>query len=181
MKKKNNKKKHFNYKWVFIVTVLAFFISALFSSISESIMPNTEIWVSIILILVFIFLGVLFDMIGVSSTVAEEAVFHAMNAKRIKSSKVALKLINNSEKVSSICCDVIGDICGVISGSCAATISAALIIKFKTEGILVSVLITSLTAALTIGGKAIGKGYAVNKANVIIEKFSKFLYPFMGR
>ncbi|MBR4262756.1 MAG: hypothetical protein IKQ35_05270 [Bacilli bacterium] len=181
MRKKKNKKKIFDYRWVFIVTVLAFLISVLLSSISESIIPNAHLSISIILIIVFILLGVIFDMIGVASTTADSSVFHAMSARGIKSSKVALKLINNSAKVSSLCCDVIGDICGVISGSCAAAISVQLISKLEAKGILISVVITSFTAALTIGGKALGKGYAVNKSNVILEKFSKILYPFMGR
>ena len=181
MKKKNNKKKIFDYRWVFLVTILAFFISVIFSSISELIMPNTHFIISIILIIVFISLGVLFDMIGVASTTADDAVFHAMSTRGIKSSKVAIRLINNSARVSSICCDVIGDICGIISGSCAATISVVLVLKLNSKGILISVIITSLTAALTIGGKALGKGYAVNKANIIIERFSKFLYPFVPR
>ncbi len=181
MKKKNSKKKIFDYRWVFTVTFLAFFISVIFSSISEVIMPNAYLWVSIILILVFIYLGVIFDMIGVASTSADTSVFHAMSARGVKSGRVAIKLINNSAKVSSICCDVIGDICGIISGSCAATISIALINQLQVQGFFISVIITSLTAALTIGGKALGKGYAVNKANTIIERFAKILYPFMGR
>ena len=181
MKKKNSKKKNFDYKWLIIVTILAFLISIIFSSISESIMPNTKLGVSILIIIIFILLGVIFDMVGVASTTADKSVFHAMSARGIKSSKVALNLINNSARVSSICCDVIGDICGIISGSCAASISINLIDKFHTKGIFVSVIITALTAALTIGGKAFGKGYAVNKSNDILDKFSKILYPFMNR
>ena len=181
MKKKNNKKKKFDYKWVLLVTILAFLISIIFSSISETIMPNTHLIVSIIIIVLFILLGVIFDMVGVSSTTADKAVFHAMSARGIKSSKVALKLINNSAKVSSICCDVIGDICGIISGSCAAAISILLINNFHIKGIIISVVVTSLTAALTIGGKALGKEFAVNNSNSILDKFSRLLYPFMNR
>ena len=46
-----------------------------------------------------------------------------MNSRKVKGANVAVKFKKNAEKVSSFCCDVIGDICGVISGGAAAAIS----------------------------------------------------------
>ena len=71
-------------------------------------------------------------------------------------------MVRNAEKVSSICNDVVGDICGIISGA-----TGALIVTHITAGtdgatkVLVSLLITGLISAGTIGGKAAGKGIAV--------------------
>ena len=44
-------------------------------------------------------------------------VYHAMSSKKIKGAKKAVSFKKNADKVSSFCNDVIGDICGIISGS----------------------------------------------------------------
>ena len=153
-------------------------ISLIFSAISQAIIPNVQVVVSIIVVLAIVFVGIIFDMVGVAVTVADIKVFNAMAAKKVKGSKVALKLIKNAPKVSSICNDVIGDICGIISGSGGAAIAAIIVIKLGTKSILPALIISALIAALTIGGKALGKGVAVAKANFIIDKFSKVLSIF---
>ena len=174
-------KKVIDGKWIITITLLAFVFSVVFSLLSELIIPNTYIFVSVIVVLLVILLGVLFDMIGVAITVAEEKAFNSMASKNIKRANLALKLIKNKDKVSSFCNDVIGHICGIISGSCGATISAILIVKLKTNSIIPVLIITAIIAALTIGGKAIGKGIAIKKANKIIDNFSKILYPFVNK
>lgn len=178
LRRKKEKKSLIEFKWVGIITVLAFLISLVFSAISESIIPNVQVVVSIIIVLAIVFLGIIFDMVGMAVTVADVKVFNAMAAKKVKGSKVALKLIKNAPKVSSICNDVIGDICGIISGSGGAAIAAILAIELGTQAIIPSLLISALIASLTIGGKALGKGVAVAKANFIIDKFSKVLSIF---
>lgn len=177
-RRKKEKKSLIEFKWVGIITALAFMISLIFSAISQAIIPNVQVVVSIIVVLTIVFVGIIFDMVGVAVTVADIKVFNAMAAKKVKGSKVALKLIKNAPKVSSICNDVIGDICGIISGSGGAAIAAIIVIKLGTESILPALLISALIAALTIGGKALGKGVAVAKANFIIDKFSKVLSIF---
>lgn len=177
-RRKKEKKSLIEFKWVGIITALAFMISLIFSAISQAIIPNVQVVVSIIVVLAIVFVGIIFDMVGVAVTVADIKVFNAMAAKKVKGSKVALKLIKNAPKVSSICNDVIGDICGIISGSGGAAIAAIIVIELGTESILPALLISALIAALTIGGKAVGKGVAVAKANFIIDKFSKVLSIF---
>ena len=177
-RRKKEKKSLIEFKWVGIITALAFMISLIFSAISQAIIPNVQVVVSIIVVLAIVFVGIIFDMAGVAFTVADIKVFNAMAAKKVKGSKVALKLIKNAPKVSSICNDVIGDICGIISGSGGAAIAAIIVIKLGTKSILPALLISALIAALTIGGKSLGKGVAVAKANFIIDKFSKVLSIF---
>lgn len=177
-RRKKEKKSLIEFKWVGIITLLAFLISLVFSAVSQAIIPNVQIVASIILVLVIVLIGIMFDMVGVAVTVADVKVFNAMAAKKVKGSKVALKLIKNAPKVSSICNDVIGDICGIISGSGGAAIAAIIAVKFGTQAILPTLIISALIAALTIGGKALGKGIAVAKANFIIDKFSKVLSIF---
>lgn len=178
VKNKRKKDNLIDFKWVGTITILAFFISLCFSAVSQSIIPNVQIIISIVLVLLVILIGVIFDMVGIAVTVADPKVFHAMSAKKVKSAKIALKLIKNAPKVSSLCNDVIGDICGIISGSGGAAISTILALKLGVSALMPSLLITALIASLTIGGKALGKGIAVSKANYIIDKFSKILAIF---
>ena len=41
-----------------------------------------------------------------------------------------------------------------------------------------TLLTTAIVASLTIGGKAIGKSFAINKCDIILYKFSKFVSYF---
>ena len=171
-------KKLINYNWIIKITLSTFLISLIFSLLSETIIPNANIFISVVLVLVFIGLGILFDVIGVSITVADVKTFNSMSSKNIKGARLAVKLIKNAEKVSSFCNDVIGDICGIISGSTSASIAVIISSKFNLNLLVVSLVITALVASLTIGGKAIGKSIAINKSDSIIFRFSSILALF---
>ncbi len=171
-------KKLVDYNWIIKITLATFLISLIFSLLSETIIPNANIFISVVLVFVFIGLGILFDIIGVSITVADVKTFNSMSSKNIKGARLAVKLIKNAEKVSSFCNDVIGDICGIISGSTSASIAIIISSKFNLNLLVVSLIITALVASLTIGGKAIGKSIAINKSDVIIFRFSSILSLF---
>ena len=166
-------------KWTFKIIIIAFFISFLFSFGTETIMPNVNLISSIVILLLFIFIGIIFDMVGVAVTTCDVKPFHSMSSKKIKSAKVGIRLIQNADKVSSFCNDVIGDICGIISGSCGVIIANTLSIKLNFNLLLASLIVTSLIASLTIGGKAIGKKTALNNNINIIHTFSKILSIFV--
>ena len=86
-------------------------------------------------------------------------------------------LLRNAERVSSICNDVVGDICGVVSGSASATIAAQILANFTFSWPdVVSLAMSSLVAALTVGGKAIGKGFAVNSCTEIVYHAGQVIY-----
>lgn len=168
-----NKSKKADKKWIIIVSTSALLISALLSLLSELILPNTFIVINIVLVILFIALGIVFDIIGVAITTAEEKMFHAMATKKIKGAKRAIKLIKNKEKASSFCNDVIGDICGVVSGSCGITIAVKMASLLEINVLIPTIIVTSLISALTIGGKAIGKTFAVNNSNEIVFTITK--------
>lgn len=172
------KRKFIDIKWVITITICAFFLSFLFSFITDLLVPNLNAIIGIILILTIIVIGVIFDMIGVSVTAADIKPFNSMASKRVKGSKTAIWLIKNAEKVSSFCNDVIGDVCGIISGSLGILISNILSKEFSLNLGLTTIILTSLIAGLTIGGKACGKSYAINKSDVIIFKFAKIIRLF---
>lgn len=177
-KKPVKNKRLVDYKWIFTVTILAFFISLGFSFFSEITIPNANSIVATIIILLFICIGIIFDMIGIAITVADLKTFNSMATKQVRGAKLAVKLIQNNEKASSFCNDVIGDICGIISGSAGVALSSIIAKSFDLNLFIVSLLITAIVAALTIGGKAIGKATAINKSTPILFQFSKLLACF---
>ena len=179
-KEKRDKKKA-DKIWIIIVTLMAFFISLAFSFLGETLVPNIPVLVGMLLIVFFILLGIIFDMVGIAVTVADEKAFNSMATKRVKGSSLAIKFIRNAGRVSSFCNDVIGDICGIISGGAGITIGLNIAVTLDLNVIIVNLLITSFIAAFTIGGKAIGKSYAINKSNLILFRFSRFIALFYNK
>lgn len=183
-KKANKQNKNVNlkadYKWIVTITLTAFMITFIMSIFSESALKDINLTLSILIVLIFIVLGIVFDMVGISVTVADKKVFHSMAAKKVSGAKTALKLIANNSKVSSFCNDVISDICGILSGTAAGTIAILLANKLNFNIFYVSLIITSIIAALTIGGKALGKSIAINHSNNILYKFSCVIKVFTG-
>lgn len=177
-KKEKVKKEHVDKKWIATVVIVAFLTSFTLSFISEMTIPNLSLWLGILVTLFFIFLGIFFDIIGVSVTTAAEAVFHSMSSRKVKGANVAVKFKKNADKVSSFCCDVIGDVCGIISGAAGTTIAAILVSQFKFNALFTSITIAAIIASITIGGKAIGKSFAINKSNIVLYEFAKFISNF---
>lgn len=177
-KKEKVKKETVDKKWIAIIICLSFVISFFFSLIAQLTIPNLSLLLGIIITLLFILFGILFDIIGVSVTTADEKVFHSMNSRKVKGASVAVKFKKNADKVSSFCCDVIGDICGIISGACGTIITTSLATSFHFNLLFTGLFVAAIIAALTIGGKAIGKSFAVNNSNVILYNFAKVVSYF---
>lgn len=171
-------KKYIDFKWVITITTLAFLISLVFSLITETTMPNANVIIASLIILLFILLGMIFDMIGVAVAVADINTFNSMSAKKVKGSKLAVILIKNASKASTFCNDVIGDICGVVSGGAGIALATIIADTLNINVFIPTLLITALIAALTIGSKALGKSTAMNKSTEIVFRFSKVLSIF---
>ena len=165
-------------KWIIFIIFISFIISFLMSFISQEAIPNIPIIIGIVLTLLFIFLGVIFDIIGVAVTSSDEKVFHSMNAKKVKGANIAVLFKKNAEKVSSFTCDVIGDICGIVSGACGTNISLAISHSYNYSLLITSMVVGAIIASLTIGGKAIGKGIAINKSNIILYNSARIVSIF---
>ena len=178
MKVKNKKKNSIDCGWMFKIIIASFVISVVFTLISETAIPNVGILMGIIITLIFILIGVIFDMIGIAVATADEAQFHSMVAKRVKGAKMALKLKKNAAKVSSFCNDVVGDICGIVSGSTGAVIAIKIANNYDFNNLIVTLIVMGIISALTIGGKALEKGFAMKKSNKILFDFSSVLSIF---
>lgn len=170
---KNNKKiktkKKRNNKWIIIISIWTFFLAITVSILAENIMRNFDIFFAFITLIFIIFLGVFFDTIGIAVAAAQEKPFHSMAAKKNIAAKYALKLVKNAGPVSNFCNDVIGDICGIISGAAGAIIIAKIAHLYNiTELTVISVIMSGLIASLTVGGKALGKQIAIDHSKTII-------------
>jgi len=175
---KTKEKKLIEFNWIYKIIGLTFIISLIMSFVSGATLPKVPTLVGILIVIIFILIGVIFDMIGVSVTASDLSVFNSMSSRKVKGAKLAVKFKKNADKVSSFCNDVIGDICGVVSGSCCITIASNIANKFNFNYLLCSLIVTSIVSALTIGGKALGKNIAINKSNIILYKFCLFINKF---
>ena len=92
-RKEQEKKEKVNKKWVSQIVILAFTISFCLSFISESTIPNLSLPFGILLILLFILINIVFDIVGMAVTSAEEKVFHSMNSRKVKGADIAVKMI----------------------------------------------------------------------------------------
>ena len=133
-------------------------------------------WLAIVLLLLIIFLGVVFDSIGTAATAATIGPFNAKASKKIVGAPQAVRIINNAGKVANYCSDVVGDICGTLSGAIGISIVYKIILLYPIGQVaLLSALVTSLVAGLTVGSKAISKPIAVTHANDIIFRVAVIL------
>ena len=164
--------------WILKVLLFTFIITILISGLSNYIASNTNIYLLVIITIIITIIGILFDMIGTSVLTAKESNFHSMASYKVKGSKIGIKLIKNRSNIASFCNDVIGDICGIISGSMGAMISIYISNKLKIDVTIVSIIIASLLSTITIGGKALGKKYAIKKSDRIILFISNILNIF---
>ena len=131
-----------------------------------------------LILLVIVAVGILFDIIGVAVTSADEKPFHSMASRRVPGAKEAIRLLRSAGKVSSICNDVVGDICGIVSGATGAVIVARLQKGLDLESVLISVGVTALISGATIGGKALGKPFAMNQSKRVVHLAGRFLHLF---
>ena len=177
-KKEKIKKEEVDIKWIIRIIIITFIISFSLSFVSQMTIPNLSIFWGILITLLFIFIGIIFDIIGVAVASADEKVFHSMNSRKVTGANVAVKFKKNADKVASFCNDVIGDICGIISGASATTIAVGIASALKWDLLFVNLTVAAIVASLTIGGKAIGKSFAMNKSDIILYEFAKIVSIF---
>ena len=173
----SSKERNKTIRWVVTIFLVTIVISGTISFLSDLIMDISTMAVAFLILLIIVLVGIVFDIIGVAVTSADEKPFHSMAARKVPGSMESIRLLRSAERVSSICNDVIGDICGVVSGSAAATIAAQLMQNFEfTWPQLISLVMSALVAGLTVGGKAIGKTFAINSCTQIVSGVGRVIY-----
>lgn len=167
-------------KFSLTIAVITFVLAAIFSIVSSSLLGKTGWIIGLLIVFFLVLIGIIFDMLGIASTAADEAPFHAMASEKVFGAKESVAIIKNADRFSSFCNDVIGDISGIVSGT--ATVVVVLQISHllgQAEGsaleVTISVLLTSFVAAFTVGGKALGKYFAINSSTKLIMVAGKVL------
>jgi hypothetical protein len=166
--------------WTIKVLVLTFVLSGAFSYLSEITTKTAPLAVALLLLIMLIVISIIFDAVAIAVTSCELAPLLSMAARKVKGSKTAVKLVKNCERVNNICGDVIGDICGIISGAC----TVAVVFKVMTSGNFtleqrwLTILLSSVVAAVTVGGKAFFKEIAIKNAKEIVLFVSRILSVF---
>ena len=179
------KEKNKQLKWVLSIFIATIFISAIITWASEEVMDSSSMGVAFVILMLIVLVGILFDVVGVAVTSADEKPFHPTAARKVSGAQESIQLLRSAERVSSVCNDVVGDICGVVSGSASATIAAQILANFDFSAPkVVSLIMSALVAALTVGGKAIGKSVAIRSCTYIVYTAGKVIYflkhPFGG-
>ncbi len=168
-----NLKNYFSKGNIFSASIIAcvtFFIALLVSLGSEALVRVVDsLIVAFVLLLVIIFLNVFFDTIGTAATAADLPPFNARAAKKVYGARQAVRIIRNADLFANFCNDVVGDVAGTLSGAIGAGIVLSMVGSLTPGNlILAGSVMTSFIAAITVGGKALGKMLAVNYANEII-------------
>lgn len=176
--KKQKPRKKYNIWWL-KAAVISLVLAAFFSFLSELTASAENIVIIILLLAFLITASIVFDAIGVAVTSCDTTPIVSMSSRRIYGARTALWLVKNSGTVSSICNDVIGDIFGIISGAC----SAAIVIKITTSlgeswQRWLSIGISAVVSALTIGGKAFMKNIAINNSRDFVMFVARCLAIF---
>ena len=172
-KKERNK----TIRWVVTIFIITIIISGTISFVSDRIMETSSMAIAFLILLAIVLLGIIFDIIGVAVTSADEKPFHSMAARKVPGATEAIRLMRNAERVSSICNDAVGDICGVVSGSASATIAAQALHSWEFSWPqMVTLLMSALVAGLTVGGKAVGKTFAINSCTEIVSGVGKTIF-----
>ena len=175
----SKKERHKTIRWVVTIFFVTILVSGTISFASDAIMANSSMLVAFVILFAIVLLGILFDIVGVAVTSADEKPFHSMAARKVPGAQESIRLLRNAERVSSICNDVVGDICGVVSGSASATIAAQILKNFEfTWSQLIPLLMSALVAGLTVGGKAIGKTFAMRSCTKIVHGVGKIIWAF---
>ncbi len=174
-KKERNK----TIRWVITIFFVTILVSGTISFTSDLLMANSTMLVAFIILFAIILIGILFDVIGVAVTSADEKPFHSMAARKVPGAQESIRLLRNAERVSSICNDVVGDICGVVSGSASATIAAQVLRNFEfSMASVIPLIMSALVAGFTVGGKAIGKTFAMNSCTKIVHGVGRVVWAF---
>ena len=167
-----------NKNWVIKAFILTFFLALIISGISNVIIEKCGFIVLLIITILIVVIGIIADIIGTAVLTADEATFHAKASNKIKGAKESIKLVKNSSNIANFCNDIIGDICGIVSGSMGTMIAIYAATHIDISNTISTLLISSVISSVMVGGKAIGKNIAVNKSDEIIFIVGNILSKF---
>lgn len=173
--KKQKKKKIPDWlSWGIGVLFLSFGLTVVFSFLTEISIKGSPVYICVIALVVLLFLNISCDLLANAIISCSPEPFYAMASNKIRGAKRAVVVCRNSTKLSSIFADVIGDICGIVSGAAGTALVAFVASSGTTMELIASIGISGAIGALTVGGKAIFKHVALKYNKAITFGFSKF-------
>jgi len=166
-------------RWSLLIGLVTLLLSAIFTVVSSFILNGVGWGIGMLVVFFIVIVGVFFDVLGLAAASATEKPYHSMASERLAGAKQAILIVRNADKFSNFCNDVVGDISGIVSGTASAAVIYQLVSSYGQSAnqlmfTIISVLFTSLVAAMTVGGKAIGKTFAITYSTIIILHVGKF-------
>lgn len=179
--KKGGARKSSILRHALLVTLGTFVVACFMSANSQVFLTNLQSpYLAFLLLVAVILVGIIFDVIGTAVTAADPTPFHSRAACRLAGAEQSLRLLNKADKVANFCNDVVGDICGTLSGGIGASI--ILTLSFSAEGGMMAwlptALMAGLVAALTVGGKAYSKSYSIRESDQIVFTVGRIIFWF---
>ena len=172
-------------RWAMLVTAFTFVITVALGLLASSLFTIIPIAGAFALQLLLVCAGVFSDLIGIAVATADLPPFLSMAAKKVRGADRAIWLIKNAERVTNIFNDVLGDIFGVLSGATGATIVAmiaAMLVQNRNDvpaaELYAGIAMTSLVAAMMVGGKAAGKAFAMKNSREIVLRLGRLMSLF---
>jgi hypothetical protein len=167
-------------RWSVLIAMVTFVMACIFTVTSSSLLDGVSWGIGMVIVIILIFIGVIFDILGLAAASANEAPFHGMASEKVKGSRQAIYIVRNADRFSNFCNDVIGDITSVISGAAITVVVIKLLNSFgQGEDVMrtvITVIFTAIVSALTVGGKAMGKSFAIHFSTSIVLFIGKLFY-----
>ncbi len=174
-RKKNKKRSKYSWLiWGISVFFMSFALTVVFSFITEVAVKDSAAAICVTVLLVLLVLNIGCDVLANAIISCSPESYHAMASKKIKGAKRAVTLCRNSEKLSSIFADVIGDICGIVSGAAGTALVVHIAVAGTAGELIASIGVSAAIGAFTVGGKAIFKNFAIKFNRQIVFGFAKF-------
>ncbi|MDB5056258.1 MAG: rane protein [Bacilli bacterium] len=172
-------------RWSVLISLVTFIMACAFTVASTSILDGVSWGIGMLIVIFLILIGIFFDILGLAAAAANEIPFHGMASEKVNGSKQAIYIVRNADRFSNFCNDVIGDITSVISG---AAVTVVVIKLFSTFGAgdellrtVVTVIFTAVVSALTVGGKAMGKSFAIHYSTPVVLLIGKIFFHLERR
>lgn len=168
------KRLNINYKWTINAFIFSFVLAVIMNFSSDILLKKSNIIIAFFVLLLIVLMGILFDVIGIAVATGNEEPFHSMASNKVLGAKQSIKLIRNANIVTNFCNDIIGDICGIVSGAALTSIIAKLSLT-GTKSTIYATIFGGILSAVTIGGKALGKNLGMHRSQSIIFAVGIFL------
>lgn len=168
-------------RWSLNVTLCTFLLAVGFSFIAQVATAGDDVLIAVMMLLFMILVSIIFDGIGIAAASCDlDELKSGHFGKKGRVNRIAAKLVKNADKVNNVCSDVVGDMCGILCGACGLRIAMQICSSGSLEHI-VGIAVSSMIIALTVGGKAFMKSYAVENASEYVMLTARMIAVFTPR